>query len=219
MNPIIRTLEGFNSLFFISMKHLLAVVFLLFSFSIWAQQPKMYLKVFGGFNGHTFVYRLENVAEEFFPGGQGGFGFRVSRRQLFAEIDFSFVRYGANLPPLPNDILSIDEPFEVQFNAFELPFNVGVIPIKKPLVKWYVFAGVANRFNTKVFVTYQEERYKLQPSDFNIPFYNIGARFGSQVDVAMFNFELNYTFSLNSAGSENYRTNMHQVQFNVGMIF
>lgn len=49
-----------------------------------AQQPKMYLKAFAGVNSHRYVYRERDVQSDFFPGWQGGFGFRVSRRRAFA---------------------------------------------------------------------------------------------------------------------------------------
>ena len=39
------------------------------------------------------------------------------------------------------------------------------------------------------------------------------------VDLAMFNLDLNYSISLNSATTTSYRTGYHQVQLNLAYIF
>ena len=45
------------------------------------------------------------------------------------------------------------------------------------------------------------------------------ARFGVNFDLAMFNFDLNYSISLNSATTTSYRTGYHQVQINLAYVF
>ena len=39
------------------------------------------------------------------------------------------------------------------------------------------------------------------------------------VDLAMFNLDLNYSISLNSATTTSYRTGYHQVQLNLAYVF
>ena len=49
--------------------------------------------------------------------------------------------------------------------------------------------------------------------------YQALARFGTSVDFAMFNLDLNYSISMNSATTTSYRTGYHQVQFNLAYVF
>ena len=39
------------------------------------------------------------------------------------------------------------------------------------------------------------------------------------LDLAMFNFDMNYSISLNSATTTSYRTGYHQIQLNLGYVF
>ena len=45
------------------------------------------------------------------------------------------------------------------------------------------------------------------------------ARVGANVDLAMFNFDLNYSIGLNSVTTTSYRTGYHMFQLNLAYIF
>lgn len=53
----------------------------------------------------------------------------------------------------------------------------------------------------------------------NLAVYQALARFGTSVDLAMFNLDLNYSISMSSATTTSYRTGYHQVQFNLAYVF
>jgi len=53
----------------------------------------------------------------------------------------------------------------------------------------------------------------------NLAIYQAIARFGTSVDLAMFNLDLNYSISMNSATTTSYRTGYHQVQLNLSYVF
>lgn len=180
-----------------------------------AQQPKLDIKVFIGLGETTYVSLLETGRErDFFAGWQIGFGPRLRRDKLFIEVLFSFNRWyfeGAN-PEFGG--------VNTQVNSFELPFIVGYIPYKNPYFKVFLYAGYVNHFNAKIIVTREgEPSLKLRPKDDDLAVYQALARFGASVDLAMFNLDLNYSISLNSATKTSYRTSYHQVQLNLGYLF
>jgi len=105
-------------------------------------------------------------------------------------------------------------------NSFELPFHIGYIPYKNPYFKLFLYAGYVNHFNTKIIVTREgEPTLKIRPKDDNIAVYQAIARFGTSVDLAMFNLDLNYSISMNSATTTSFRTGYHQVQLNLAYLF
>jgi hypothetical protein len=109
-------------------------------------------------------------------------------------------------------------------NSFELPFNMGYIPYKNSLFKLFLYAGYVNHFNTKVLAAFEvpgepKVNLKLKPKEVDIAIYQAIARFGANFDVAMFNFDFNYSISLNSARTTSYRTGYHQFQFNLAYLF
>ena len=53
----------------------------------------------------------------------------------------------------------------------------------------------------------------------NLAIYQALARFGVNFDLAMFNFDFNYSISMNSAGTDSYRTSYHQLQLNAAYLF
>jgi len=180
-----------------------------------AQQPKMDIKLFVGGSATTFVSMLESGRErETFAGWQIGFGPRVRRRHAFIEILFSFNRWA----------FAFSDPvvgaFTGRVNSFELPFNMGYIPYKNPFFKLFLYAGYVNHFNTKIIAEVAgEPTLKLRPKEANFAIYQAIARFGVNVDLAMFNLDFNYSISLNSATKTSYRTGYHQLQFNVAYLF
>ena len=180
-----------------------------------AQQLKLDIKFFFGLGETTYVALLETGRErEVFGSYQVGFGARLRRNKAFFEILFSFNRWiyeGVN-PAFGGT--------ETRVNSFELPFLGGYIPYKNHLFKIFLYAGYVNHFNTKIIVTRDgEPSLRLRPRADNLAIYQALARFGANFDVAMFNFDLNYSISLNSATATSYRTSYHQLQLNLGVVF
>ncbi|MBW1761771.1 MAG: hypothetical protein JRE45_08445 [Deltaproteobacteria bacterium] len=180
-----------------------------------AQQLKLDIKVFFGLGGTTYVSMLETGRErDTFAGWQIGFGPRLRRDKAFIEVLFSFNRWYFE-GPNPDFGGS-----NTQVNSFELPFHVGYIPYKNPYFKWFLYAGYVNHFNAKIIVTREgEPSLRLRPKDDNLAVYQALARFGTSIDVVMFNLDLNYSISMNSATTTSYRTGYHQVQLNLAYVF
>ena len=187
-----------------------------------AQQPKLDIKVFFGGSATNYASLLETGRErEIFGGWQVGFGARVRRRQAFIEILFSFNRWALALQEADEfgNVLSL----EAQVNSFELPLIMGYIPYKNPLFKLFLYAGYVNHFNTKIIATVadaaEEITVKLRPKDVDFAIYQAIGRVGVNFDVAMFNFDFNYSISLNSATKTSYRTSYQQLQVNLAYLF
>jgi len=180
-----------------------------------AQQPKLDIKVFLGVGGTTYVAMLESGRErDLFGSYQIGFGPRLRRGKVFIEALFSFNRwiYEGASPTLGG--------VKTQVNSFELPLLAGYIPYQNPYFKFFLYGGYVNHFNTKIIVTIDgEPSRKLRPKDDNIAVYQALARFGVAVDLAMFNLDLNYSISMNSATTTSFRTGYHQVQLNLAYVF
>lgn len=64
-----------------------------------AQQPKMHMKLNGGVNATTFVYKIEGVEKDVLEGWQVGGGFRVMHRREFLVIDAVYKNYGITIAP------------------------------------------------------------------------------------------------------------------------
>ena len=182
---------------------------------ITAAQLKLDIKVFIGVGETTYVAMLETGRErDFFGSYQLGFGPRLRWGKAFFEALFSFNRWiyeGVN-PSLGGT--------ETQVNSFELPLLAGYIPYKNPYFKWFVYGGYVNHFNTKIIIRREgQSSLRLKPKADNLAIYQAIARFGTSVDLAMFNLDLNYSISLNSATTTSYRTGYHQVQLNLAYVF
>ncbi len=184
-----------------------------------AQQPKMDIKLFVGGSATTYVSMLETGRErDTFAGWQIGFGPRLRRRRWFIETLFSFNRwaFSATDPELGS--------IRGRVNSFELPFQGGFIPYKNAYFKLFLYAGYVNHFNTKILVDADiidvgNVSLKLRPKEIDLAIYQALARFGINFDLAMFNFDFNYSISMNSATSTSYRTGYHQLQLNVAYLF
>ena len=201
------------------MKRLMILLLAMGPLFAMAQQPKMYLKLFGGVNASTLVYRIENVENDILSGWQVGGGFRVDRRKAFAEIDFAFVEHGITLSPRADDELPLEDDVNIIMRGFEVPITAGYIPIKSPLFRWFLYGGFTNTFALKGRVSYLEEKIKFKPKEANLHFYNLGARFGTQVDIAMLNFDFHYTIGITNSFREKARTNSHTLTLSVGFLF
>lgn len=180
-----------------------------------AQQPKMDIKLFGGFSGTTFVSMVKTGRErDTFRGWQVGFGPRVRRRQAFFEVLFSFNRWAFRLTdPTIGSVPG-------QVNSFELPFNMGYIPYKNSYFKLFLYGGYVNHFNTKIIARVSGgPTVEIRPKEVDFAIYQAIIRFGANVDLAMFNLDFNYSISLNSATKTSFRTAYHQLQFNLAYLF
>ena len=181
-------------------------------------QPKMHLLAFGGITGNRFIYRDKSVTSEFFPGWEAGIGGRLRKKQFFGELDFSYTRYGAEFPlEVESDTLIVDS----YFSAYEIPLAAGFVPVVSPLVKWYLYTGPVNRINlgerVRIDVLGVEEKFK--PSDLGFPVYHLMWRFGTQVDLAMLNFNLSWTIGVTNALRQTIRTNHEVLRLTGGLRF
>jgi len=191
-----------------------------------AQQPKMDIKFFVGPSATTFVSMLETGRlKDTFIGWQVGFGPRIRRRKAFVEVLFSFNRWAYGF----QDVNEEGVPFTAvgQVNSFELPLTMGYIPYKNSIFKLFLYASYVNHFNTKIIATVtlppefnvDEFTVKLRPKEADFAIYQAIGRVGVNFDVAMFNFDFNYSISLNSATKTSFRTGYHQIQLNLAYLF
>jgi hypothetical protein len=204
-----------RKLFLISLFTLALVLHLAAPPTSAAQQPKLDIRASIGLGGTTYVAMLETGRKrDLFAGYQLGFGPRLRRGKAFIEALFSFNRWifeGTN-----PDFGGV----KTQVNSFEFPFHAGYIPYQNPYFKWLLYAGYVNHFNTKIIISREgEPSLRLRPKADNLAIYQAIARFGTSVDLAMFNLDLNYSISMNSATTTSYRTGYHQVQLNLSYVF
>jgi hypothetical protein len=96
---------------------------------------------------------------------------------------------------------------------------VGVIPVKTPFFKWYLYTGTSFRFNTRVKFDLLGEEYKFNPKDIDLRVTNIDWLFGTQMDVGWLNIDLIYGIGLTNSTKSDIRTNSHEVQLNLGFLF
>ena len=199
------------------MKKLILLAIILFgSLYTWAQQPKMHLKLFGGWNAKALVYRAEGAGAEYLHGWQAGGGFRVMRRKAFLEADITFLKYGLTYQPGDDWEGIITEPLDIRIRSFEIPVSMGYVPVKTPLFKWFLYGGLVNKLNVNGRYTYQGIEDTFSPKELNLHIYNLGARFGTQVDIAIFNIDLSYTIGITNSFKGRLRTNSHCLMLSVG---
>jgi hypothetical protein len=202
-----------------------------------AQQPKLDIKLFAGGSFTTYVDMKETGRErDTFAGWQVGFGARLRRRKWFVEALLSFNRWAFSgtlevpivNPSDPSETINAPFSYKGRVNSFELPFNGGFSPYHNAYFKLFLYAGYVNHFNTKILASGTLEvpgedpasaSAKYRPKDADLAVYQALARFGINFDLAMFNFDFNYSISMNSATSTSYRTGYHQLQFNLAYLF
>ncbi len=66
---------------------------------------------------------------------------------------------------------------------------------------------------------YLGETTKIKPHDAGLHYYNLGVRFGSQIDIAMFTLDFNYTIGVTNAYRDVIRTNSNEIQLSIGLVF
>jgi len=204
------------------MKKVLLIIIILLPMLAMAQQPKMHMKLYGGLNATTFVYKIEGVEKDVLEGWQVGGSFRVMHRRGFLEIGVVYKNYGFTVDSIPlgdGDYEAFDEPVTIRMKALEFPLTMGYIPVKKPLFKWFLYGGLVSRFSLKGKYEYKGETGTYKPSEINLNVYNLGARFGTQFDLSFFNLDFSYTIGITNAFREKARTNSHGLDLTVGILF
>lgn len=201
------------------MKRLLIVLIVILPVFCYGQQPKMHIKAFGGFNTAKLVYKVEGLKSNVLSGWQTGMGFRVMHRRAFVELDFVYRNYGITLHPNEDATIVIDEPIDIRIKALEFPLSMGYVAVKKPVFKWFLYGGLVSRFSLKGNYEYKGEKDTFKPKELDLHTYNLGARFGTQFDLAMFNFDFSYTIGITNAFKNRARTNTHGLNLSAGFIF
>jgi len=201
------------------MKKIILILLLILPASAFSQVPKMYIKIFGGINSTVLAYRVEDVESDNLIGWQVGGSFRVDKRKAFLETGLTFIDYGLSASLTDSAELDFDGTINIQMRALDLPVLVGYIPVKTPVFKWFLYGGLINRFSLKGRYNVFGEEGTFKPKEAQLHFYNLGARFGTQFDVAMFNFDVNYTIGITNGFRDRTRTNTHTFQLCVGFLF
>ncbi len=205
----------------LDMKKYIFIIFILVCIAEgYAQRPKLYLKAYAGVHWHNFVYRQEVKSSDSFFGWQGGFGFRVSQKRVFGEIDFDFIRSGVTvfLEDSVSQALDYNE-FKFKLNAFELPLKFGYIPVKTPFFKWYLYTGTSLRFNTKGKLEIFGQEIKISPKDVDLRVLNVDWILGTQMDIGWLNLDIQYGLGLTNSTKTDIRTNSHEIHLNLGFLF
>ena len=140
-------------------------------------------------------------------------------RLEFLVIDAVYKNYGITIAPGEDTDLDFDESITIRIKALEFPLTMGYVPVKKPLFKWFLYGGLVSQFSLKGKYEYQDESGTYKPSEINLNVYNLGARFGTQIDLAMFNFDINYTIGITNAFKKRARTNTHGLELTAGFLF
>jgi hypothetical protein len=188
-----------------------------------AQQPKLDIKVFVGGSFTTYVEMLETGrVRDTYPGWQAGFGPRIRKRKWFVETLLSFNRWQYSGSVAIDADLSLK--LTARVNSFQLPFNAGYIPYQNAYFRLFLYGGYVNHFNTKVLASVEVPgeptvSEKFKPKEVDLAVYQALARFGLNIDLAMFNLDFNYSISMNSASTTSYRTGFHQLQLNISYLF
>jgi len=201
------------------MKKILLIIIIAVPFFSLAQQPKMNLKLIGGINTNSFIYQVEGAKADILPGWQLGAGARVMKRKAFLEFDGLYQNFGTTIIPFQDSTLNLNEPLDIRIRALEFPLTVGYIPVKTPLFKLFLYGGFVNKFSLNGRLKYLGEEITFKPKEIDLHFYNLLARFGTQFDLAMFNFDLNYNIGVTNAIKNKARTNTNGVQLSVALLF
>ena len=61
------------------------------------------------------------------------------------------------------------------------------------------------------------ETEKFAPSELKIHTYNLGARFGTQLDLGMINVDMSYTIGVTNSFQSRMRTNSHGAMITLGL--
>ncbi|MCP4125164.1 MAG: PorT family protein [Bacteroidetes bacterium] len=176
-----------------------------------AQRPNLQLRAFAGMNVITVTSKSEPSLDGVSTGYLAGFGVRITKKKLYGQLDFNFIRSGISV-----DLRRIGGTLpksSVRISAFEAPLVVGYKFANTAFFKWHLFTGI----NTLIVTRVKENDIGLQRDDLHNA--QFGLRAGSGIDFAFFTFDFHYTYGLNKLIKDSGRTNSHLLEFNIGVIF
>ena len=134
---------------------------------------------------------------------------------LFWKTGITFVNSGITFQL--DEIFNIDEPMEIRIRSLQVPLNIGYVPVKKTLIKWFVYGGLVNEFSLMGQYTFDGITEKFSPSELKLHIYNLGARFGTQVDLGIINVDMSYTIGVTNSFQSRMRTNSHGAMITLGL--
>ena len=158
---------------------------------------------------------------------------RVTSGKIFGEMSIGFSRFYFDIS---EELVVIQETLDpdseirtilgetARMNSLEIPLTAGYVPYKNPYFKLFLYAGWVSQFNIRGFVDRNGNRkaIKFRPKQlpgYPLAIYVAGFRLGTQFDLGPFNFDFNYTISMNSATKTEFRTNSHVFRFLLGWLF
>jgi len=189
----------------------ITAILMLIIINLQAQRPNLQLRVFAGMNVFTLKSKSNPLLDGVSVGYLGGFGARITKRKLYGEMNFNFIRSGIPLElqrigsNLPNSTINI--------SAFEIPIVAGYKFANTAFFKWSMYTGI----NTIIVTRVKQNDLDFTKSDMKNP--QFGLRGGSGIDFAFFTFNFHYTYGLNKLIKNENRTNNHLMEFNIGVIF
>jgi hypothetical protein len=154
-----------------------------------------------------------------FLGWQAGAGVRVMYRHVFAEFDGIFKEFGTEYVPFEDLDPSFNDVLDIKMKALEFPITAGYIPVKTPFFKMFVYTGFVNKFSLNGKIKFLGEEIKFKPKELDLHFYNLLARFGTQFDVAMFNFDVSYDIGITNGIKGKARTNTNGFHLSAALLF
>jgi hypothetical protein len=161
-------------------------------------------------------------------------GARVTAGKIFGEMAIGFSRFYFEVTQALADIAKAEGSNadavqalvgqRARMNSLEIPLTAGYVPYANPYFKLFLYGGWVSTFNLRGFVDIDDNRkaLKFRPKEipgFPLAIYVAGARFGTQFDLGPFNFDFNYTISMNSFTKTEFRTNAHIFRFYLGWLF
>ena len=138
-------------------------------------------------------------------------------RKSFVEADITFLKYGLTYQPAEDVEGIISGPLDIRIRSLEIPLNVGYVPVNTPAFKWFLYGGLLNKIVLNGRYTYEDEEETFKPGELYLHIYNLGVRFGTQVDIAMFNIDFSYTIGITNSFKGMLRTNSHCLLLSVGL--
>lgn len=182
-----------------------------------AQKPKMHIKARIGGQINNYIEKRDSINTDAYGGFQGGFSFRLIHKKRMFEIGFDFVRNYIDFTltnPNPAN-------YQLQLNSFEIPLSSGYLTYKNRIFRHFLYGGFVAKFHVKS-IYYQSgtrDPLVLKPKQSELRNPHFSFRIGTQFDVYMFNFDVNYSIGLNNATKTTYRVQSHNLNFVVGILF
>ena len=182
-----------------------------------AKKHKMHLKVRFGGQINNYVEKRDSIKTDNYGGFQGGFSFRLIHKKRMFEVGFDFVRNYVDFTlakPNPNN-------YQLQLNSFEIPLTSGFLTYKNRYFRHFLYGGFVTKFHVKslYYTKGSNQPQVLKPKQSTLRNPHFSFRFGTQFDIYMFNFDVNYSIGLNNATKNTFRVQSHNLNFIVGVLF